>query len=319
MNDFAGKIQELKKKRNAVILVHNYQLPEVQDIADFTGDSLGLSIEASKTKADVIVFCGVYFMAETAKILSPQKTVLIPEPSAGCPLADMISAQQVRDLRVQHPDAKIICYVNTSADVKAECDYCCTSANAVEMFQNAFSDQDKIIFLPDKHLGSYAAHKTGRNVLIWQGYCPSHARILPEHIAALKKEHPAARVMAHPECSAAVLKLADAVLSTSGMLRYARESQAQEFIVATEVGMIYPLKIENPGKRFYEVTSLASCPNMKKTTLAKVATSLENMVHEVLLPQDIINRAKRSIDNMIRFRKDAQLTQKEHEETKSLS
>lgn len=310
MNETILRIQQLKKERNAVILVHNYQLPEVQDIADFTGDSLGLSLEASKTKADVIVFCGVYFMAETAKILSPQKTVLIPEPSAGCPLADMITAKQVRELRQKYPDAKFICYVNTSAEVKAECDYCCTSANAVEMLQNGFSDKDQIVFLPDKHLGSYAAHQTGRNVIIWEGYCPSHARILPEHIQALKSEHPLAKVMAHPECSAAVLKLADAVLSTSGMLRYAKESSAKEFIVATEVGMVYPLKSENPGKIFYEATSLASCPNMKKTTLPKVVYALENMVHQVTLSQDIIDRAKKSIDNMLRFRRDAQITKK---------
>ena len=310
VDNIISRIQQLKKQRNAVILVHNYQLPEVQDIADFTGDSLGLSLEASKTKADVIVFCGVYFMAETAKILSPQKTVLIPEPSAGCPLADMITAKQVRELRLQHPNAKFVCYVNTSADVKAECDYCCTSANAVEMLQNAFSEKEEIVFLPDKHLGSYAAFKTGRNVVIWDGYCPSHAHILPEHVLALKKEHPAAKVMAHPECSAAVLKLADAVLSTSGMLRYAKESSAKEFIVATEIGMVYPLKLENPEKMFYAATQLASCPNMKKTTLDKVLYSLEQMVHEVTLPQDTIDRAKKSIDNMLRFRKDAQSTRK---------
>jgi len=307
MKEIVAKIKELKAKRNAVILVHNYQLPEVQDIADFTGDSLGLSIEASKTKADVIVFCGVYFMAETAKILSPQKTVLIPDPSAGCPMADMITASQVRDLKAKHPKAKVVCYVNTTAEVKAECDYCCTSANAVEMLENAFSAKDEIIFVPDKHLGFYAAVKAKRNVIIWEGYCPSHARILPEHILALKKEHPQAKIMSHPECSAAVLKISDAVLSTSGMLRYAKESKAKEFIVATEVGMIYPLKVENPEKIFIPATDMATCPNMKKTTLDKVLHSLEAMVYEVKLSDDLIARAKKPIDNMIHFRKDAQL------------
>ena len=310
MKDLVKKIKELKEKRNAVILVHNYQRPEVQDIADFTGDSLGLSTEASKTNADVIVFCGVYFMAETAKILSPKKTVLIPDPSAGCPMADMITAQDVRTLREQHPKAKVVCYVNTSADVKAECDYCCTSANAVEMLQDGFTDKDEIIFVPDKHLGSYAAFKANRNVIFWEGYCPSHAKILPEHIFALKREHPQAKVMAHPECSAAVLKISDAILSTSGMLKYAKESTAKEFIVATEIGMEYPLKVENPTKVFYPATLLASCPNMKKTTLEKVVQSLEKMIYEVTLSNDLIARAKKPIDNMLRFRKDAQLTKR---------
>ncbi len=310
MNEIIAKIKALKAQRNAVILVHNYQLPEVQDIADFTGDSLGLSIEAAKTTADVVVFCGVFFMAETAKILSPQKTVLIPDPSAGCPMADMITAAQLRDLKTKHPRAKVVCYVNTSAEVKAESDYCCTSANAVEMLQNAFDEHDEIIFVPDKHLGSYAAFKAHRHVIIWEGYCPSHARILPEHILSLKKEHPRALVMAHPECSAAVLKIADAVLSTSGMLRYAKESSMQEFIVATEVGMEYPLKIENPGKLFFPATAMALCPNMKKITLDKVLHSLEAMVHEVKLSDDLIARAKKPIDKMIHFRRDAQLTKK---------
>lgn len=310
MKEIVTKIKELKAKRNAVILVHNYQLPEVQDIADFTGDSLGLSTEASKTKADVIVFCGVHFMAETAKILSPQKTVLIPDPSAGCPMADMITASQLRDLKAKHPKAKVVCYVNTTAEVKAECDYCCTSANAVEMLENAFSAKDEIIFVPDKHLGFYAAVKAKRNVIIWEGYCPSHARILPEHILVLKKEHPQAQVMSHPECSAAVLRISDAVLSTSGMSRYAKESSAKEFIVATEVGMIYPLKIENPGKVFIPATEMAVCPNMKKATLDKVLHSLEAMVYEIKLSDDLIARAKKPIDNMISFRKNAQLTKR---------
>ena len=310
MNAVIEKIQELKKKRKAVLLVHNYQLPEVQDIADFTGDSLGLSIEASKTDAEVIVFCGVYFMAETAKILSPKKTVLIPDPNAGCPMADMITAKELRALKAQHPKAKVIAYVNTSAEVKAECDYCCTSANAVEMLQDAFDEKDEIIFVPDKHLASYAASQTGRRVIIWEGYCPSHALILPEHILKLKKEHPRAKVMVHPECNASVTKIADAVLSTSGMLKYAKESDAKEFIFGTEIGMGYPLKMENPGKEFYPASPAALCPNMKKITLAKVLHALEAMVCEVKLSDEILARARKPIDNMLRFRKDAQLTKK---------
>jgi len=304
------RIQDLKKKRNAVVLVHNYQVPEVQDIADFTGDSLGLSIEASKTKAEVIVFCGVHFMAETAKILSPQKTVLIPDPTAGCPMADMITADQLRDLKAKHPKAKVMAYVNTSADVKAECDYCCTSANAIQMLEEAFTEKDEIIFVPDKYLASYAASKTNRNVIIWQGYCPTHARILPEHVLAMKKEYPNAKVMVHPECSAPVINLADEALSTSGMIRYAKESPATDFIVGTEIDMEHALKSEVPHKNFYPVSSLAVCPNMKKTTLEKVLNSLENVVYKIELSEDILRQAKKPIDNMLKFRREAQLTKK---------
>ncbi len=308
--DAVMRIKELKKTLNAVILVHNYQLPEVQDIADFTGDSLGLSIQASKTDADVIVFCGVHFMAETAKILSPQKMVLIPEPTAGCPMADMITADQLRDLKKKHPNAKTICYVNTSADVKAECDYCCTSANAVQMLEEAFSEQDEIIFVPDKYLASYAAAQTHRHVIIWQGYCPTHARILPEHVLDMKKKYPFAKVMVHPECSGPVINLADKVLSTSGMISYAKESQAQEFIVGTEIDMEYALKVAVPNKNFYPVSSLAVCPNMKKITLDKVVYALEHKVHEVTLSEDILARARVPIDQMLKFRKQAQLSKK---------
>ncbi len=310
MDDLVSSIAKLKKERNAVILVHNYQLPEVQDVADFTGDSLGLSIEASNTSADVIVFCGVHFMAETAKILSPQKTVLIPDSSAGCPMADMITRDQLKDLKKQHPNAKTICYVNTSADVKAECDYCCTSANAVEMLEKAFDENDEILFVPDKYLASYAASRTKRQVIIWQGYCPTHAKILPEYILEIKKDHPDAKVMVHPECTGPVIQLADEVLSTSGMLRYAKKSNAKEFIVGTEVEMIYPLSKQNPEKKFYPITDLAVCPNMKKTNLQKLEISLKNMVHEVVLSPEIISQAKKPIENMIKFRDQAQLTKK---------
>jgi len=297
--NIVDRINELKKEKNAVILAHNYQLPEVQDIADFTGDSLGLSIKAAHTTADVIVFCGVYFMAETAKILSPQKTVLIPDPSSGCPMADMITAKQLRELKAKHPHAKIMSYVNTPAEVKAESDFCCTSANAIEMLNNAFDENDEIIFVPDKYLASYSCKQTGRKAIIWQGYCPSHIKILPEDILKQKKLHPQAKVMAHPECTAGVLELSDVVVSTSGMLRFAKESDAKEFIVGTEVEMIYPLKKENPEKEFYPASKLAICPNMKKINLPKVLRSLETMTHAIELPEDIIKRATNAIENMI--------------------
>jgi len=298
--DIITRIKELKRERNAVILAHNYQPPELQDIADFTGDSLGLSIQAAETSADVVVFCGVYFMAETAKILSPKKTVLIPDKGAGCPLADMITVDQLRELKKKHPNAKTICYVNTSAEIKAECDFCCTSANAETMLRECFSDKDEIIFVPDKYLASYAAKKTGRNVIIWNGYCPIHAHILAEDIIRQKQAHPSAEVLAHPECRQDVIALADAVLSTSGMLRYAKESKTEEFIIATEVGMIHPLQKEVSGKKFYPATDIAVCQNMKKVTLEKLLFCLENMADEVVLSDEIISGAQKSIQNMIK-------------------
>lgn len=307
---FKEKIQKLKKQKNAVILAHNYQLPDVQDIADFTGDSLGLSIEASKTEADVIVFCGVHFMAETAKILSPQKAVLIPDASAGCPMADMITVEQLRDLKNKHPRAKVMAYVNTSAEVKAQCDYCCTSANAIQMLKEAFTEEEEVIFIPDKYLAIYAASEARRNIIIWPGYCPTHARILPEHVLEMKKVHPQAKVMVHPECSQPVIQLADAVLSTSGMIRYAKDSSAREFIVGTEVEMEYALQKELPEKRFYAVSALAICPNMKKITLDKVIHSLENGVFEITLAENILKRAKTPIKNMLNFRPETELAKR---------
>ena len=293
------KINKLKAERKAVILAHNYQIPEVQDIADFVGDSLGLSIEAAKTDADVIVFCGVHFMAETAKILSPHKTVLLPEAKAGCPMADMITGEQLRALKAQHPDAAVLCYVNTSAEVKAECDLCCTSANAVQMVRDVLKDEKEIIFAPDQYLADYVATQTGRTFITWQGYCPTHARILPENILEQKSLHPEAPVLVHPECPAELIRLADKVASTEGMCRFIKESPAREFIIATERGIIHRMEKENPGKTFYPVSKFAICPNMKYTTLEKILWSLEDMVHEIRVPEDIMNRARRSIERMI--------------------
>jgi quinolinate synthase len=298
--EMVEKINKLKKERNAVILVHNYQLPEVQDIGDFVGDSLGLSMEAAKTDADVIVFCGVYFMAETAKILSPEKTVLLPDPQAGCPMADMITAEELRDLKVDHPRAAVLCYVNT-AEVKAECDLCCTSANAVRMVREALADREEIIFVPDKHLGDFVTEKTGREMILWQGFCPTHAKILPDHILEQKRLHPQAVVISHPECPRAVRHLSDQVLSTEGMCLFVQESDVQEVIVATEVGIIHRLKKENPGKVFYPASENAVCPNMKRINLEKVLWALEDMHYAVDVPRDIAVRARASIDRMLMY------------------
>jgi quinolinate synthase len=296
------EIMKLKRARNAIILAHNYQLPEIHDIADFVGDSLGLSIQAAGTDAQVIVFCGVHFMAETAKILSPQKTVLIPDVNAGCPMADMINADQLRALKAQHPKAKVICYVNTTAEVKAECDLCCTSANAVSIVKDAIKDSEGIIFVPDKYLADYVAAEARCDLTIWKGYCPTHAKILPEDIISQKELHPEAIVLAHPECTPGVRKLADKVLSTEAMCWYAHEMKSNEFIVATEVGILHRLKKENPGKVFYPATDKAVCPNMKLTTLEKVLWSLEEMGHEITLPRETIAKAKQCIQKMLIYR-----------------
>ncbi|MBN2483271.1 MAG: quinolinate synthase NadA [Candidatus Omnitrophica bacterium] len=299
--DAIEKIQKLKQKLNAVILAHNYQLPQIQDIADYRGDSLGLSIEAAKTKADVIVFCGVYFMAETAKILSPQKTVLIPDRQAGCPMADMITADQLRTLKKEHPSAKALCYVNSSAEVKAECDVCCTSGNALEVVAGAFREDEEIIFVPDQYLARYTASQIDRNFVFWKGYCPTHARILPQHLRGKRAEHPGALVLVHPECTPHVTALADAVLSTGGMSKYVKQSDCKEFIIGTEEGMVYRLSQDNPDKKFYAISDIAVCPNMKKITLDKVLYSLENIYEEITLPEDIIARAQKSIQKMVSY------------------
>jgi quinolinate synthase len=292
------KIIELKKKRNAVILVHNYQLPEVQDVADYRGDSLELSRIAAKTDADVIVFCGVHFMAETASILSPEKKVIVPDINAGCPMANMMNADDLRKLKSQHPKAVTVGYVNTSAEVKAELDYCCTSTNAVTVV-NHLKDAEEIIFVPDKYLGDYVSKQTGRKLILWNGFCPTHVKILPEDIKREKKFHPFAKVMVHPECVPQVVALADVALSTSQMAKYAKESEAKEFVVGTEVGLIYRLKQDNPTKEFYAASERAVCPNMKRTTQEKIVWALEELKEEVRVSDDIRQRAKKAIDRML--------------------
>jgi quinolinate synthase len=292
------KIKELKKKRNAIILAHNYQLPEVQDIADFRGDSLELSRLAAKTDAEVIVFCGVYFMAETASILSPDKKVIMPDISAGCPMANMMNADDLRKLKQEHPQAAAVGYVNTSAEVKAELDYCCTSTNAIAVV-NALKDKKEIIFIPDKYLADYVSKKTGRKLISWHGFCPTHVKILPEDLKREKKFHPKAKVMVHPECLSSVVALADAVLSTSQMAKFAKENPAKEFIVGTEAGLVYRLKKDNPDKEFYPASERAVCPNMKRTTQEKVLWALEELKDEVRVSDEIRQKARLAIERML--------------------
>ncbi|HVN70464.1 MAG TPA: quinolinate synthase NadA [Desulfomonilia bacterium] len=296
------EIQRLKRAKNAIILAHNYQLPEVQDIADFVGDSLGLSIQAAGTDAKLIVFCGVHFMAETAKILSPQKTVLLPDSNAGCPMADMIDADQLRELKAGHPGAKALCYVNTTAEVKAECDLCCTSANAVSIVQDAMKDKEELIFVPDQYLADHVMRETGCELITWKGYCPTHARILAEDILRQKELHPRAVVLAHPECTPGVRKLSDKVMSTEGMCWYAQEMKEKEFIVATEVGILHRMRRDNPEKTFYPASEIAVCPNMKLTTLEKVLWSLQEMRNEITLPRETMAKARQCIQRMLIYR-----------------
>lgn len=295
------KINKLKKEKNAVILVHNYQLPEIHDIADFVGDSLGLSIEAAKTDADVIVFCGVHFMAETAKILSPQKTVLLPDKNAGCPMADMIDAQSLKALKAEHPQAVALCYVNTSAAVKAECEYCCTSANAEKMVRHILTEHKEIIFVPDKYLARFVSSKVGCDFIYWNGYCPIHAAIIPEHILRARQLHPQAKVIVHPECSPELTALADIVTSTEGMCKYVKNAAEKEFIIGTETGIIHRMQKENPDKNFYPASDKAICPNMKRTSLEKVFWSLADMVHEITVPSEIMDKARLSIERMLKI------------------
>ena len=282
------KIQALKQKRSALILAHNYQLPEIQDIADFTGDSLELSRKAAASPASVVIFCGVHFMAETAAILSPDKTVILPDPDAGCPMADMVDALLLKEMRSKYPEAKVVCYVNTTAEVKAVSDICCTSANAVDVVA---SIEEDIFFVPDEYLGAYAASKTGRKIHLWPGYCPTHAMIAPIDVQRAREENPGCKVMVHPECRPDVAALADEVFSTGGMIRYAAQSHARTIAVGTETGILYRLSKDNPGKRFIPVTRTAICPNMKKITLEKVLRSLETLEPRVTVPEDVRSKA----------------------------
>jgi len=291
------KIEELKKKRNAIILAHNYQRPEIQDIADFVGDSLALAMKAKETDADVIVFCGVDFMAESAKIINPDKVVLFPSIDAKCPMAAMIDAQSLLKLKEEY-GYDVVSYINTSAEVKAVSDICCTSANAVKIVE---SMPDGVIFTPDENLGRYVKRFVkDKEMVLWPGFCPTHLGISVDDIMELKKEHPQAEILAHPECTLDVIDIATKVASTEGMVRYAKESEAMEFIVATERELCYRMKKEMPDKKFYPVET-AICPTMKKITLEKVMKSLEMMEPEIMLSDEIIEKAKRPLDKMLRI------------------
>jgi len=290
-------ILSLKRERNAVILAHNYQLGEVQDIADFVGDSLQLSQNAAKTEADVIVFCGVHFMAETASILCPDKVVLLPDIHAGCPMADMITTERLRERKRELPGATVVCYINSSAEVKAESDVCCTSANAVKVIESL--DAKEILFVPDQYLGHYISTKTNKRMILWPGFCATHIRIQPQYITALRREYPQAKVVVHPECRPEVIALADEVLSTGGMCRYASKSEVREMIVGTEIGIIHRLRKENPGKKFIPASEQAVCPRMKLITLERVLWSLQEMTPEVKVPEEIRLKAKAAVDRML--------------------
>ena len=297
MNNIVEKIEELKKERNAIILAHNYQRGEVQDIADFVGDSLELSRKAAKTDAEVIIFCGVHFMAETAKILCPDKKVILPDLKAGCPLANMIKPKDLENLKKEHPNAKVVCYVNTSAEIKAISDICCTSSNAVKVVNSL--KEEEIIFIPDMNLGNFVSKNTNKKIYIWEGFCPTHIWIKKEEILKLKEKYKDAVAMVHPECLPDVVEIADYVLSTGGMLKMARELNEKVFIIGTENGIIHRLKKENPDKLFLAVSNKIICPNMKRITLKKVLKSLEELKPEINVEENIRIKARISIEKML--------------------
>ncbi len=292
------KIVRLKKQRNAVIIVHNYQRDEVQDIADISGDSLALSRAAVRTDADVIVFCGVYFMAETAAILNPKKAVLLPVIEAGCPLADMVNTEKLLKKRKEFPDAAVVCYVNSSALVKAHSDICCTSSNAIEVVRSV--SNKRVIFIPDKNLGRYVqANVPQKEIILWEGFCPTHIRLQEQEVIASKAQAPGAEFIAHPECQPQVLVLADHICSTGGMFKYVKASKAKEFIIGTENGMLYKLKKDNPDKKFYMPTQHLVCPSMKLTTLGWVAHALEANEHLIKVPAEVSKKALIAIKRML--------------------
>lgn len=296
MENARERISALKRERNAVILAHNYTLPEVQDVADFVGDSLGLSLEAAKTDADVIVFCGVTFMAETARILNPSKTVLSPEPEAQCAMAGMCGPEDIKEMRRRNPGAAVVGYVNSTADSKAEMDMCCTSSNVLDVVSSM--EEKDIIFVPDYNLGAYAgANIPSKNLILWRGFCPVHLAITSEMIEDLKKEHPKAIVLAHPECHESVLKNADMIGSTEAMIKHVGESDREEFILATEMGVEHRLRKQSPGKSFY-FPKVAICGVMKMTTLNSIIKCLEDLSPEVILSEDIRKRAHRPVKRM---------------------
>jgi quinolinate synthase len=298
MSNITKRIDSLKKQRNAIILAHNYQLPEIQDIADYTGDSLELARISQRIDQETILFCGVYFMAEITKILNPDKTVLMPDLHAGCPMANMITPQQLRIEKQNHPQAGVMCYVNSNADVKALSDICCTSANGVEVARSLSADE--IIFIPDRYLGSYVANQlSGKKFHLWPGYCPTHMVFSKERLTVLKAEYLGAKIIAHPECRLDVQEIADRICSTSQMIRYAKETDARQFIICTELGMLHRLKKENPDKEFIPGSPNAICPNMKLTTQEKILWALENIEFKIEVDEETRQQALGSIERML--------------------
>jgi len=296
-DEIKQKIEKLKKSLSAVIVAHNYQRPEVQDIADITGDSLELARQCTQVDAEVIVFCGVHFMAESAAILSPERTVLLSEADAGCPMADMIGEADLREWKERYPEAAVVCYVNSSAAVKALSDACCTSANGLEVVQSL--PNDEVLFIPDRHLGHYVSTKTDKRMILYPGFCPPHQRLIPRHIEHAKELHPDAVVLVHPECSAVVIARADAALSTSQMLRHVKESDSRTFLIGTEEGLLHSLRKENPQKAFHLLTTGLLCPDMKKTTLKSVVRTMEERRNVVRVPEEVRVRAKLALDRML--------------------
>lgn len=298
------RVRELLQARNALLLAHNYQRDEVQEIADITGDSLGLSIEAARSGADVIVFCGVHFMAESAAILSPEKKVILPRIEAGCPMADMITGDELKEFREGNPEHVVVTYVNSTAEVKAYTDICCTSANAVSVIRH-IPEGRKIFMVPDRNLARYVEEKAGRKLEWWDGYCPTHDRVTADEVLKMKEVHPESVVVVHPECRPDVVDLADHVCSTSGMYAYCRESTAKKFIIGTEMGILYRLRKESPDKEFFLASEALICPNMKLTTIDDVIECLEEMKNIITVPEEIGERAKKALDAMLEVPRDS--------------
>lgn len=292
------KIADLKQQKNALIVAHNYQRDEIQEIADITGDSYALAREVTKAKEKVVVFCGVKFMAESASILNPDKTILLPVEEAGCPLAEMATVEKLRQKKEEYPEAAVVSYVNSTAAVKAESDICCTSSNAIDVIKSL--KENKVIFVPDKNLGRYVReHVPEKEIILWEGYCIVHMRLTKEEVVKTKTLYPEAEFIAHPECRKEVLELADYIGSTAGMIKYVKECPRKEFIVGTELGIIYKLKRDNPEKEFYVPTEQFVCANMKLTTLGWLARSLEQMVYKIEVPEDVAARARKALSRMM--------------------
>ncbi len=300
IQDIIKEIKRLKRDKNAVILAHNYQIPEVQDIADYVGDSLGLSKRAAETDADIIVFCGVYFMAESAKILSPNKKVLLPVLDAGCPMADMIEGEQLRAFKKEYPNVPVVCYVNSSAEVKSESDICCTSSNAVKVVRSL--DSERIIFVPDQNLGNYVSEKVPeKDIISWEGFCITHHRVQPREIDLIREQRKKTKILVHPECRPEVLRKADFIGSTSQIMEYVRNCNEKDFIIGTEMGILHTLRKENPEKKFYLLSPSLVCLNMKKTSLEDVYNALVNEKNEIIVDENIRKKAYISLEGMLKL------------------